>query len=558
MQKDVSFQLEDAIEIPNWADAYPEHKFVVYKCCFLSTKQNSHNIPITDEVLREYGKTILGNLLVAKIEGLDCTTHRKDEVTMGYFPIEQEVEFVEEEGVTKAYAYAVVSRRYAEQFNNIFEIDNFRNSSVEMTVTFEDDTEEVVTAIDIYALCVLGKMVNGSCPDANIKMVRFSQKKAAAYFAKNDSLATLKKFAQERNNSMAEKTYKIDKSKEAMSEADWGDIDKTAIRDAVMEAENKTDLVKEVYLLVEDGWEDAPSEHLKYPVMELKDDTFVYNRNALSSALAYAKQNEEQSVVNKVEAIYKDLDIETDGKEEKKMSEIEFAAVNIGDLWERVYAYIDETNHWEYRIRGIYEQDNQKFAILVDREQRLYRLDFSLTDEGFVAAEEVVEVKEEFVETDEMKKFASVEDEELNNKYTMFEVEEPVVEQPTVEELQAKIEQMQKDIEDRDNIIMGKEAELSELREFKMARLEADKACKVEEVMKSVTQFMDKDMADTYRQEGLQCEFAELDGWANKVKASVVDQAIKNSGKKDVSFTRIASVIDDNTQKKSSSVWERL
>lgn len=43
-------------------------------------------------------------------------------------------------------------------------------------------------------------------------------------------------------------------------------------------------------MLVEDGWEDAPSEHLKYPVMELKGDTFVYNRDGLSSALGYAKK----------------------------------------------------------------------------------------------------------------------------------------------------------------------------------------------------------------------------------------------------------------------------
>ena len=97
-----------------------------------------------------------------------------------------------------------------------------------------------------------------------------------------------------------------------------------------MEAENKTELVKACYMLVEDGWEEAPSEKLKYPVMEIKGNTLVYNRYGLSSALAYAKQEKEQTVINKVEAIYKKLDLEeTDGKEEKKMSEIEFSAVNI-------------------------------------------------------------------------------------------------------------------------------------------------------------------------------------------------------------------------------------
>ena len=74
------------------------------------------------------------------------------------------------------------------------------------------------------------------------------------------------------------------------------------------------------------------------------------------------------------------------------------------NLWGLVWNYIDDTRHWDYCVEGIYEQDNQKFAILKDREQKLYRLDFSLTEEGFVAADEVVEVKEDFVVTDEIKK----------------------------------------------------------------------------------------------------------------------------------------------------------
>ena len=191
---------------------------------------------------------------------------------------------------------------------------------------------------------------------------------------------------------MAEKkTYKVDKSKESMSNADWSEVDKADLRNKIMAASNRAKLVKDVYLLVEDGWEDAPSENLKYPVMELSGDTFVYNRKALASAMAYAKQNDEQAVVNKVEKIYKKLDLDdTDGKEEKMSMEIEFAAVNIGDLWGRLWYEIDETRHWEYGIEGIYEEDNKKFAILRDCAQKLYRLDFSLTEEGLTVADEAV------------------------------------------------------------------------------------------------------------------------------------------------------------------------
>ena len=104
MQRDVKFQMEEVSEIPDWADAYPEHKFTVYKCCFLSTKPNSHELKITDEILREYAGTILGNFLVAKVQFGDAMSHESDEIIYGYFPREQEIEFVEDDDEMEAVA----------------------------------------------------------------------------------------------------------------------------------------------------------------------------------------------------------------------------------------------------------------------------------------------------------------------------------------------------------------------------------------------------------------------------------------------------------------------
>ena len=235
MQKDVKFQLEEAVEIPNWSKDYPEHKFTVFKCCFLSTKPNSHELEISADVLKKCADTILGNFLVAKLEFGDATTHKDSEIIYGYFPNEQEIEFVEDDDeILKAYAYAVVSKRYSKEFNGIFELDKNRNSSVEMTVTTGEGDENKVLSFDLYGLTVLGKTVNGSCPDADIKMVRFSADEAEAYFAKNDTVDILKKFVNERKQSMADKSYKVDKSKEAMSERAWGDIDKSVLRIKIM------------------------------------------------------------------------------------------------------------------------------------------------------------------------------------------------------------------------------------------------------------------------------------------------------------------------------------
>ena len=562
MKKDVKFQLEDAVEYPEWCDNYPEHKFTVFKCCFLSTKPNAHKLDISDDVLRRDAQSILGNMLVAKIQNGDATTHLPSEIQYGYFPREQEIEFVEEDGVTKAYAYAVVSKHYSKELNNIFEFDNLRNSSVEMTVTTDKDEDEgKVVALDIFGLTVLGKAINGSCPDADIKMVRFSTEDADAYFAKSDSLSNLKQFVEERKQLMAEKkTYKIDKSKEAMSTADWGDYDKATMRDKIMEAKNRDTLVKSVYLLVEDGWKDAPSEHLKYPVMMLDGDKFIYNRNALSSALAYAKQNDETEVVNKIKAIYKKLGLDDDSerKEDKKMAEIEFSAVDIGDMWGRLYSAMREARNWEYGIQGIYEEDNQKFAILIDDAKKLYRLDFSLTEDGLTLADEVVEVKQEFTETDNIKKFAepeNVDEYRLPDCDDDDDKDDEHDEEMSADEMKAKMAELEKDIESRDNIIMEKDAELEELRKFKAEVEEQRKAATVESIMSECKEYMSDEQYKEMREEGMACNMAEIDGWTNKVKAVSFSAVKKNVKKNNDGLFRFAAPINN---KKSNSVWDRI
>lgn len=568
LQKNISFALEDVEEIPDWADVYPENKFTVAKCCFLSTRENSHGLEISEKVLKECASSILGNFLVAKISWGDATTHVDSESIYGYFPMEQEIQFVQDDdGIVKAYAYAVISKRYSKEFNGIFEYQNLRDSSVEMMITCEDDNEDVVTSFDIYGLTCLGKTVNGSCPDADIKLVRFEEKIAENYFKKHDSLSTLKEFVEERKQQMAEKNYKIDKSKEGMSTKPWGEVDKTELRNKIMEASNKSELVKACYMLIEDGWEDAPSEHLKYPVMCFEGDKLVYNRYGLSSALAYAKQENEESVINKIEAIYKKLDIDDDSerKEEKDMAEIEFSAVNIGDLWGKLYNAMRDLHHWDYYIKGIYEQDNQKFAIVYDDDMKLYRLNFSLTEEGLSLSDEIIEVKEEFIETDNMKKFAEpenvsdyrLEEEDEKDSKDDNEEKDEEVEEMSISELKERISKMEKDIEDRDNIIMKNNEELEALREFKKGIDEQEKAKVVNGLMEEVEKFLDPEMMKSLRDEGMNCDLCDMDAWSNKVKAMSFS-AISKSKKKNSDIWSFSAPINNQKEKKSNSVWDRI
>ena len=570
MEKNINFQMEEIA--PDWLNDYPEDKFTVFKTCFLSTQKNSHNLDISAEVLKRDAKTILGNFLVAKLQYGDASTHLPSEIIYGYFPKEQEVEFEDtEDGIVKAWAYCVISKQYGQEFNEIFDLQNLRNTSVEMKVKVVDDADEgEVESFDIYGLTCLGLSVKGSCPDAMMTMIRFSQEDADAYFSKihEHNLTPLQKFAEERKILMA-KSLKIDKSKDSLSDKSWGEVDKIAMRDKIMEASNKKTLVKSVYMLVEDGWEDAPSEHLKYPVMELKGDTFVYNRDGLASALGYAKKEKETAVVSKIEKIYKKLGLETDGKEgESKMSEIEFAAVNISDMWGKLWDVLHEKypgpEGWGsiYCIDDLFEENGQKFAIIRDAEDVKYRLDFSLTDEGLTTADEITKVEVVIVETDTVKKFAEPDDAE---KYHKFEEKPDDTDdddddddddtdvEMSADEMKAEIARLQAEIEQRDNVIMEKDTELADLRAFKQTCMEAERGAKVDAVMSEVAKFMDKAQADECRNEGLSCEFAEVDAWANKVKASVFDKATKNT--QNVEFTHISAPVSTAN---SGDVWSRL
>ena len=563
MEKLIDFAVEDIEQIQ--FDDYDEKEFAIAKVGFMSNRPNSHKLEISEDVLRENASTVLGKWMVVKMDfmGVDAEGHDPQEHIVGFFPKDQEIEFVEdEEGYVRAYATAVISKIYAKDYCKMFDGDNERAVSIEMMCNTENgkDMDDKVLSFTIVGVTTLGKAVRPSIPESDVSFVRFSQEKATAYFSElnEHNLTPLKKFAKERIASMA-KTYKIDKSKEAMSDKAWGEVDKAAMRDKIMEADNKATLVKAVYMLVENGWEEAPSEHLKYPVMELKGDTFVYNRDGLASALGYAKKENETTVVNKIEKIYKKLDLDNnEGGKEEKMAEIEFSAVDIGDMWGRLWHEIDETRHWEYDIVGVFEEDNKKFAVLRDRDGKLYRLDFSLTEDGMTVADEVIEVKQDFIDTDNIRKFSEPKNVEQYQKFVEVKSEK---EEMSLEEAMDKIANLESEIEKRDNIIMEneksmkeKDIELSDLRTFKQTCMEAERGSKVEAVMSEVSKFMDKTQAEESRKEGLTCEFSAVDAWANKVKASVFDKMSKASTKEG-EFTRMSAPVEI---KKTGSVWDRL
>lgn len=570
MEKDFKFAVEDIQRI-NLSE-YEDDEFAVAKMGYLSTKPNSHGLKISEKVLRQSASTVLNKWLVADMTGIvDAGTHTKEEKIVGRIPKEQDVEFVyDDDGYLRAYVDVVISKIYAKDFCKIFEEENNRAVSVEMRVLSNEDDESLVESFKIVGVTTLGKQIRPSCPDSDIEFTRFSQEEADKFFAKvhNNSLTVLKKFVEERKESMAEQeklvSHPIDTSKEAMYDGEWDG--QKAKQDLVKEKNFKT-LAPKVCMKLESGWEDREVNKLGYPVMMLHNGKWVYSTKGLASALGYAKKEDETEVINKVEKIYKKLGLDSDRKEDDaKMAEIDFAAVDIGDMWSCLYEAINRRQGWEYSISGIYEQDNKKFAVLKDRGGKSYRLDFSLTEEGLTIADEIVKVQTEFIETDDVKKFAEPED---VDKYKKFEDcgcddgdEEDEVEM-SADEMKAEMAKMKSEIEDRDNIIMEKdkkmgemEKELAELREYKAACEKKELATSVESIMAEVKDCMSEDKYKEFRDEGLTCKMSELDAWSNKVKAFCFENGkVGKTTKKNDIFSFAAPV---ETNQKPMNVWERL
>ena len=576
MEKDFKFAVEDIQRLN--VEEYDENEYCVARMKFLSTRPNSHGLKFSEEVLKRDAKTVLGTWIVAEMLVGDFTTHTPAESIIGIVPKDQDVEFVEaDDGYLDAYVDVVLSKRYAKDAYDVFVKDNNRSVSIEFNYSHPEDDEYEVESYVIRGTTILGKTTNPSVPTANITVTRFSEEEADKFFAKvhNNSLTALKKFVEERKESMAEKenfvSHPIDTSKEAIYEGEWDG--QKAKQDLVKEKNFKT-LAPKVCMKLESGWEDREVTKLGYPVMMLRDGKWVYSTKGLSSALGYAKKENETAIISKIEKIYKKIGL---GKEEDaKMAEIAFAAVDIGDMWSRLYEAINRRQGWEYSISGIYEQDNKKFAVLKDRGGESYRLDFSLTEEGLTIADEIVKVQTEFIETDEVKKFAEPEN---AAKYKKFEDDDSDDEddddkdddekedevEMSADEMKAEMARLQSEIESRENIIMEKDAkmgemekELSELREYKAACEKKELATSVESIMSEVKDCMAEEDYKRFRDEGLTCKMSELDAWSNKVKAFCFENGKvgKASKKNDGIFSFAAPV--EHTPQKPTDVWERL
>lgn len=511
---------------------------------FLSDGINSHHLVIPLEVLKEYAPTILGKYIVARYDRFreDVRGHEIDEVIVGYIPPNATISYEETANGTFAVVDGVISKLYA---NDVYEMyknnGNERAISVEFIVHHEDEDEtKPVSSFNIVGVTLLGKDIQPSCKLATSSIVKFSVEQAARDYMKYQKLHELIDFANNRRKLMEGKIYKVDKSKKSISETPWGDVDKIDLRDKIMEASNRSSLVKDVYMVVEEGWEEAPSEKLKYPVMQLKGDTLVYNRGGLASALGYAKATDEKEVVKKVEAIYKKLDLDDEKEEAKDMEEAKKLAIEGREAWGKVIKKVQE-----HEGKGVYVDSIEKDHIIFTKDGERYRVEAD------------VEVGKDDKKVDAKIKWDTVKKDKVQKMEEIKEECEEEKEEMSIEKAKEMIEQLETELKEKKNIIMDMEEENKALKEFRKGVMEKEKLACIENTLEEMKDVIPAEALEEYRKAGMACDPRDMDGWSNMVKAKafevVKEKPAKMKKKEDImSFSAPVSAPS------STGVWGRL
>jgi len=564
-----SFSLED----------FDNDEFFIADVAFLSTRQNSHKLDISEEVLRNCADSLLGKWIVVHMNpyAMDAGDHDPKEQIVGNFPINQSITFSEQDGYLVASAVAVISKVYASDFYEIFsEQDDMRKVSVEMLLdsTPNADGGETVERFNITGVTVLGKKVKPSCSDAQMNVVRFSVDKATEFYEsipKKTKFDEFEEFVNKRRNAMDNKTYKVNKTE--LKTTPWGDVDKTTMRNKIMDADNKGTLVHDVYATVEDGWEDAPSEKLKYPIMQLVGDTFYYNRCGLKSALGYAKAEQDSSVVDKVEKLYKKFKIEEE--DESQMSEKKKFEIEGREAWGDIIKAVEK-----HEGEGVYVDSIEKDHIIFTKDKVRYRVDADVEvgkDDKSVSAK----IKWDTVKKDADQKMSEGETNMSDDEAEMSDVEKELcgmsdddletmscnlkgkmssdanVDPEAYSKMLAieaeKNKRLNAKLAEKENIIMENETELSDLKKFKRDIEDKAKCSEVDAFMAEVKEMFSDEEFEALKEEGMKCECSNLDGWKNKVKASVYDKGgVKCSKGKETLWSMSAS---EEILNKPSGLW---
>lgn len=499
--------------------------------------ENSHRIPITRDAIKDAAPTLKGVPLLAEFtyDNQDFHGHgtQLPEQCCGFFE-EVEPELVEKDDELYIKGRAKLWRDY---FPHAVDILKRKNGETPMSMEMQcldyrepTPTEDgIVNKFKFLGVTLLS--VKPAIKGSKATVLSFSEMQDEY---NKETQTDLEQFSNSRKEVMAQ-SYKVNTTE--LKTTPWGDISKTELRNKVMSATNRASLVKKVYALVESGWQTAPSEHLKYPLMQLVGDTFYYNRGALASALAYAKQENEQSVINKVESLYRKFNLNM---------EDEMADIKEKDM-----------------TADIIEAEEQKPEEQMAEESKDGEK-FEEPKEGEQPEEPETDMAEEPKEPEEPED--GDEGDEGDDDADQFAESIPfaqalmqLMDCASADERMACRETMS--YSEDENIVMDRICagckEMAELREFKAECLAEKTECGVAEILASVKQSLSQEDFAELEEKSKEVKFETLDMFKMQAKAFAFEHmSVEAKEAHEDEVIRMGVVQNENTKPKN--VFERI
>ena len=432
---------------------------------FLSTKPNSHKHLYSEDVIRQYAPSYLGQMIVAEYDSMtnDTTTHTDDKLNIvGYIPSNQEVQYyTDEEGYFNASVDVVISKIYAIDVYNLFKSKDTKSVSVEQLVGFTDETKDLIDGIDEkvvigfegVGITILGEKFKPSVPNANIKMVKMSADEFESEYQKHNIKIS-------EDNKMDEILNKLTSIEEKLSKEEIMADNKSITKYAVSIGD---DLWGKIYSALKE----------KYPI---NDDGWITSKYRIIGI--YEEGGVKFTIVE-----------ERDGSKKFKVTfELTETELTLGEDLVEVKAEF------------------------IPVEMEMFTL-------------EEFSKYEETIKTEELAKVDEVE-EPKEDEMAEPEVKEDETEMACGDGDKEKMAELENKLAEAEGKIEKYEVELSELKEFKN-KMEAIKCQEIiDNTLSIAKKVVDESKYTELETESKECVYATVETWAKDVKASISEIAI--------------------------------
>ena len=289
----------------------------------------------------------------------------------------------------------------------------------------------------------------------------------------------------------------------------------------------------------------------------------------------YITKNKEDNILNKVLDKLEEISDKITPKQieikEENMADIVKFAIEIGDeLWSKVWnglrdKYPDEEDGWcsKYSIRGIYEDNGDKYVI-VSGKDGYYKIGLTYTETEFELSDELVEVKQEFVEMAEVIKFDEAEvakfaeTEKEKDELAKKEEEPKEEEKPTKDDTKEEEMGCKEKMSELETELESCKIELAELRKFKADVLAEQTKEQVTETLESVKGKVSDECFSKFEEEAKECTYETISAWKTSVFAKFGEEMIKLASQKDEEDVVIGVDLSYEEEVKSEEdVYER-